>query len=366
MGSVWGKRLRVSLFGESHGKGIGVVLDGLPPGERIDVDELRAYTARRAPGRVPWSTKRVEHDVPEILSGYYQGKTTGTPLAAVIRNTDTRSADYSDLRALPRPGHADLTGLMRYKDANDPRGGGHFSGRVTAALTFAGALADQILKRRDIMIAAHIHSIADIRDADVNPADPDRKALRAVRDKLFPVLDDMRGERMALAVEAARMETDSVGGVVECLAWGFPAGVGDPMFDGIEPHMASLIFGIPSVKGVEFGAGFAAAGNRGSQNNDSPRFTGEPPHRSIRMETNNSGGIDGGISNGMPIVVRVGFKPTASISQRQDTVNLETMENDTLIIRGRHDPCIVPRAVPVVEGAVALSLLDQMLLNNMI
>lgn len=364
MGSVWGKRLKISLFGESHGAGIGVVIDGLPPGEPVDLDLLRAYTERRAPGRTPWSTKRTEQDVPDILSGLYQGKTTGTPLAMVMRNADTRSGDYADLQVKPRPGHADLTGRMRYKDSQDPRGGGHFSGRLTAPLTFAGGLAEQILNRRHVTVAAHIYAIGGIRDQSVDPAQPDLKALVALRGKRFPVLDDACGEQMIAAVEAARKDGDSLGGIVECLAVGFPAGIGDPMFDGIEPRMASLLYGIPAVKGVEFGAGFAVAEHTGSQNNDAPQFVGAGAARSIRLRTNHGGGIDGGISNGMPIVVRTAFKPTPSIGRSQPTVNLETMENDTLRIKGRHDPCIVPRALPVVEAAVALALLDQLLWNE--
>lgn len=364
MGSVWGKRLRISLFGESHGTGIGVVIDGLPAGEEIDLEALKAFTVRRAPGRTPWSTKRNEGDEAEILSGFYRGKTTGTPLAAVIRNKDTRSEDYGNLHALPRPGHADLTGRMRYGDANDPRGGGHFSGRLTAPLTFAGAVAEQILLRRNVHTVAHVYSIAGVPDAPVDLAKPDIPALLAVRDRRFPVIDYMQGKKMAAAVEEARLASDSVGGIVECITWGFPAGIGDPMFDGLEPHLASLLFGIPAVKGVEFGAGFAAAARRGSENNDNPAFIGEGESKVLRLLTNNAGGADGGISNGMPIVSRVAVKPTSSIGVEQKTVNLETMENDLLVIKGRHDPCIVPRAVPVIEAATSLALLDQMLLNT--
>lgn len=361
MGSVWGEKLNISIFGESHGPGIGVVIDGLPSGCPIDLEAIDTFMERRAPGRTPWSTKRVESDKPEVLSGLFRGQTTGTPLAAIIRNRDTRSQDYSGLNIRPRPGHADLTGAMRYNGANDPRGGGHFSGRLTAPLTFAGALASQILKQHGTTVAARILAIAGIHDCSIDTVAPDFDALAGIRHKTFPVLSDDKAQQMIDAVEAARVDLDSVGGIVEAIAWGFPAGIGDPMFGGIEPRLASLLFGIPAVKAVEFGDGFEVCGRRGSTNNDSPVFITENGKQKLRMKTNHSGGIDGGITTGMPIVLRVGIKPTSSISKEQDTVDLNERDNVRLVVKGRHDPCIVPRAVPVVEGALALGLLDRLL-----
>ena len=352
MSSIWGNKVRISLFGESHGKGIGVIIDGLPPGVPLDIEQINEHMKRRAPGHKAWSTKRSELDLTEILSGYYQGKTTGTPLCAQIRNTDTRSSDYEDLVSRPRPGHADLTGLARYNGANDPRGGGHFSARIMAPLTFAGAVCIQVLALRGIEIRGHIYEAGGISDIPYDPM----VLPESVAHKAFPVLSDDRGAEMEAAIETARMDLDSVGGIVECLASGFPAGLGRPIFDNIESRLSSILFGIPAVKGVEFGRGFAAARANASENNDHPQIIG----KGIRLTSNNGGGIEGGISNGMPIVVRCAFKPTSSISREQDTINLETMQNDKITIKGRHDPCVVPRAVPIVESAVAIALLDLM------
>lgn len=358
MGSIWGRQVKISLFGESHGPGIGVVLDGLPAGEKIDLAEVASFMARRAPGRTPWSTRRQEPDQPEILSGLYRGQTTGTPLAAVIYNRDRRSHDYESLAGVPRPGHADLTGQMRYRGANDPRGGGHFSGRLTAPLTFAGAVCSQILARKGTKIAAHIYSIGSICDRPVDPAAPDQAALLNLKEKEFPVLADEQGEAMVAAVEAARLEADSLGGSVEVLAWGYPAGIGDPMMGGLESVLASLYYAIPAVKGVSFGAGFDVCERRGSVNNDSPVILEQRGQKCIRLRSNHAGGIDGGISNGMPIVARLAFKPTPSIGLEQETVDLTELTNTTVVVKGRHDPCLVPRAVPVVAAATAIGLLD--------
>lgn len=354
MGSIWGEHLKISLFGESHGRGIGVVLDGLPSGIAIDVVRLQTFLDRRAPGRTSHATARSEADVPEILSGLYEGRTTGTPLAAMIRNTDTRSGDYAGLMEKPRPGHADLTGTIRYGGAQDPRGGGHFSGRLTAPLVFAGAVAAQILETRGIRIAAHLYEVAGIRDLPFDAVTAEPTQLDLLQGRTFPVLLPERESQMIEAILAAKRDLDSVGGIVECLVRGLPAGLGDPMFGGIEPRFASLLFAIPAVKGVEFGRGFAVARLKGSENNDSPQFI----DGQLRMRSNNSGGADGGISTGMPLLFRVAFKPTASIAMEQDTVNLRTHENDRLVIHGRHDPSIVVRAVPVVEAAAAVAALD--------
>ncbi len=357
MGSIWGNHLKISIFGESHGTGIGVVMDGLPSGQTLDLDQIRAFALRRAPGRAAWATPRKEADEAEILSGLFQGHVTGAPLAAVIRNTNTRSQDYDTSRIKPRPGHADLTAIARYDGFQDPRGGGHFSGRLTAPLVFAGAVASQILAAKGVQVASHVFEIAGIRDEVYDPVHPDIERFKSCTQKPFEVLDDEAGRKMAEAIEEARQLTDSVGGQVEAMIYGLPAGIGDPIFDNLESRLSSLVFGIPAVRGIEFGTGFEAARMYGSAHNDAPSIEG----RKIRFATNNAGGILGGISNGMPIVFRVAFKPTASIGQEQQTINLETMAEDKLVVHGRHDPCIVPRAVPVVEAAAAIFALDQMI-----
>lgn len=357
MSSMWGNLLKISIFGESHGPGIGVVIDGLPSGHPLDLDDIRAFMQRRAPGRTAWSTPRVEADEAEILSGVFEGKTTGTPLTALIRNTDTRSKDYSELQTKPRPGHADLTGMMRYQGFNDPRGSGHFSGRLTAPLTFAGAVCRQILKAKKIEVVSHIQEIAGVRDLPFDTVTPDLALYRSLADKPLPVLSDTVSEAMQTQVLEAKNNLDSVGGIIEAMIVGFPAGIGNPIFDGIESRLGSILFAIPAVKGVEFGDGFAVTKRRGSANNDSPVIAGQ----SIRLQSNHGGGADGGISNGMPIVFRVGFKPTASIGREQQTINLKTMQADSLVVHGRHDPCIATRAVPVVEAAAAVAALDLLL-----
>ena len=357
MSSTWGQHLKISIFGESHGPGVGVVLDGLPSGHLLDLEAIRQFALRRAPGRAPWSTPRKEADEAEILSGVFEGRTTGTPLAALIRNTDTRSEDYRDLLARPRPGHADLTGSARYQGYQDPRGSGHFSGRLTAPLVFAGALCSQILLGKGVRLASHVYEIAGIPDEAFDPVNPDQTRLSGLAAKLMPVLDDQAGQAMAEAVEKARMSLDSVGGIVETMIWGLPAGLGDPMFDGLESRLSSLVMGIPAARGIEFGTGFAAARMQGSIHNDAPVIQG----KAIRFKTNHCGGVLGGISNGMPLVFRVAFKPTASIGREQQTINLSTLTADTLVVKGRHDPCIVPRAVPAVEAAAAVFALDLML-----
>ncbi|NLN46017.1 MAG: chorismate synthase [Clostridiaceae bacterium] len=354
MSSIWGHSIRISVFGESHGAGIGVVVDGFPSGVPIDLDRLAALMERRAPGRTPWSTARKEADRPEILSGLYQGCTTGTPITALIRNTDTRSVDYAPQASCPRPGHADYTGSVRYGGFQDPRGGGHFSGRLTAPLVFAGGLCLQWLALRGIRVYAHAARIGGIDDSPLDLVRPDEAALAAVADKRMPVLSDEAGKAMATAVEQARQDTDSVGGVVEGVVLGLPAGLGDPMFLGLEARLGSLLFSIPAVKAVGFGDGFGVSDALGSTNNDRLFYD----DGTVRMRTNHGGGIDGGISNGMPVVFRAAFKPTPSIASPQETVDLAKREETLLVVKGRHDPCIVPRAVPVVEACAALVIAD--------
>lgn len=358
MSSFWANHLHLSVFGESHGPGIGATIDQLPPGQAISYEEIKAFMHRRAPGHFPWATKRKESDIPEILSGFYNSRTTGTPMTALIRNTDQRSQDYAKLYDHPRPGHADLSGNVRYRGANDKRGGGHFSGRITAGICFAGSVCLQILRRQGIEIYAHIHTIADIPDAEADPVNPPLADLRAVKDKDFPVLDDAQGEKMIAAVAAARDDLDSVGGYIECFVLGLPVGVGDPMFGGLEPRLASFVYAIPAVKSLSFGDAPAIFSRRGSENNDSAQFDEDGR---ITWLSNHNGGADGGISNGQPLVFRTGFKPASSISLPQQTISFSSRSNKTVTIEGRHDPCIVPRAVPVVESAAAIVILDALL-----
>lgn len=354
MSSLFNGGISVSLFGESHGKGIGVVMDNLPAGEPIDLEEIAKFMARRAPKKDGTSTMRSEKDIPEILSGFYEGKTTGTPLAAVIFNSDQHSKDYGNISHIARPAHADYTGFLRYNGANDPRGGGHFSGRITAPLVFAGAVCAQILKHRGITTGAHIRSIKGISDTAFDPTGITAEQLEAVKERSFPVISDEAEEKMRREILAAREKLDSVGGVIECAAVGFPAGVGSPMLDGLENVISRLVFAIPAVKGIEFGNGFGCADLFGSENNDEFAIK----DGKVVTLSNNHGGILGGISSGMPIIFRAAFKPTPSISRPQNSVDFRDMTGQELIIKGRHDPCVVPRAVPCVEAALNIALVS--------
>lgn len=346
MSSEFGRTLRVGVFGQSHGAAIGVSIDGLPAGERIDLAELQAFLDRRKPGKSPLSTARKEADAPELLSGLRGGVTCGSPLCAVIYNSDQHSSDYTELADKPRPSHADYTAWVKWGGQADMRGGGHFSGRLTAPLCIAGGLCLQILARQGVRVRARIVSIGTVTDDAAFDAPVDEKP--------FPAVSDEAAAAMQAQIAQAKAEQDSVGGVIECVIEGLPAGIGDPMFGGLENRIARTVFAIPAVKGVEFGAGFAAARLRGSENNDP--FCVE--NGKIVTKTNHCGGILGGISNGMPVVFRAAFKPTPSISREQDSVSLSRMEETKLVIHGRHDPCIVPRAVPCVEAAAAIAVLD--------
>lgn len=352
-----GNKLRVTVFGQSHAAAIGCVIEGLPAGFAPDMDRVAAFMARRAPGQNAWSTPRKESDAPEILSGLVDGAACGAPLSAVIRNSDQHSRDYSGLKRTPRPSHADYTALVKYGGSYDIRGGGQFSGRLTAPLCFAGALAIQLLEQRGITIAAHIGQIGGVIDTPPDFAAVKRDLLHALLEKSFPVFHDSVGADMRRTIEDARMNGDSVGGMIRCFAVDLPAGIGEPMFGGVENRLAAALFGIPAVRGVSFGDGFGAAAMRGSEHNDPFVMDGER----VATRTNHAGGVLGGITSGMPLVVNVAVKPTASIPQAQDTVDLQTRENASLVIHGRHDPCIVPRAVPVVEAVTALTLLDMIL-----
>ena len=345
MASYLGEHIHVSVFGQSHSPAIGVVVDGLPAGERVDMEELGRFLKRRAPGQNATSTPRKEADLPQFLSGL---------VAALIENTNTRSQDYAQLRDKPRPGHADFTAQVKYGGFQDVAGGGHFSGRLTAPLCIAGGICLQILKRRGIEVAAHIASIAGEADRPFDPMGESVETLDALKRAPFPVMDEKAGERMRKVILQAKEEGDSVGGVIECLVTGVPAGLGEPMFGGMENRLAAALFGIPAVKGVEFGAGFGVATMRGSENNDP--FTVKDGK--LVTETNHAGGILGGITNGMPLVFRLAVKPTPSIAKQQQTVSLSKKQVEELVVTGRHDPCIVPRAVPVVEAVTALTILD--------
>ena len=332
MASTWGENIKLSIFGGSHTEAIGVVLDNLPPNKKIDMEKIRVQMARRAPGKDKTATTRLEADEPQVLSGLFNGVTTGAPLAAIIANTNTRSKDYSDLKIHPRPGHADYTASVRYDGANDIRGGGHFSGRLTACLVFAGAVCRQILERRGITITANAVRVGQATGRELN--------------------FDMKR-----AILDARSAGDSVGSELECIVTGVPAGVGGLLFGGMESRIAGMLYAIPGVKGVEFGRGFALAEMRGSEANDPIRLK----NGHITMASNNAGGINGGITNGMPLVVRMALRPTPSIACEQPSVDLATMEETPLRINGRHDPCLAPRAIPVMEAALACCVLDAML-----
>lgn len=346
MSSSYGENIRLTIFGQSHSKSIGMTLEGVPAGEKIDMDKLMAFLERRAPGRNNLSTPRKEADIPEFLSGLVNDTTCGAPICAVINNTNTRSQDYSKLKTVPRPGHADYTAEVKYSGNQDYAGGGHFSGRLTAPLCIAGGICKQILSREGIEIISRISSIKDICDnGELNTS---------LEDKEFPVVDDKQGELMKNRILEAKEQGDSVGGTIECCIKGLPVGLGDPMFDGMENRISRVIFGIPAVKGIEFGAGFDASRMLGSENNDS--FYVE--EGIVKTKTNNCGGILGGITDGMPLTFKIAIKPTPSIAREQDSINLDSMENEKLIVEGRHDPCIVQRAVACVEAAAALAVYD--------
>ena len=351
---TFGNKIKLSIFGESHGNGIGAVIDGVPAGYTIDMDKVLLQMARRAPGKDKTATPRAEKDFPNIKSGLLNGITTGAPICCVIDNTNTQSGDYSNLLALPRPGHSDYTAFVKYEGNNDIRGGGHFSGRLTAPIVFAGAIFRQILQQKGINIAGHISSIGNVQDKDFDPVNIDNSLMERLSESSFALIDQSKEDLMRQEVEAARMGLDSIGGTIECAVTGLKAGIGGPLFDGIEGKIAQAMFGIPAVKGIEFGKGFESAKLRGSQNNDAFEYK----DGKVVTKTNNCGGILGGISNGMPITFKVAIKPTPSISKEQDTVNLQTKENDKLVVKGRHDPCIVPRAVSVVEAMTAAAIFD--------
>ena len=352
MSSTYGNIIKLSIFGQSHGAAIGITLDGVPAGLPVDPDALQEFLNRRAPGQNDYSTPRKEADCPEFLSGIVDGYTCGAPIAAIIRNTNTRSGDYSELKDCPRPGHADYTAQVKYGGYQDVAGGGHFSGRLTAALCIAGGLCKQWLEAKDIHIAAHLASIAGIEDGPItlDRVSPDVQSIG----KAFPVVNAEAGVQMQKAIAEARADGDSVGGVIECFVTGLPAGLGYPMFGGMESRIAQIVYGVPAVKGVDFGSGFSCSNMRGSKNND-PYIMKDGV---ISTKTNHAGGILGGITTGLPLIFRAAIKPTPSIAKPQESVSLSKGQVQTLEVKGRHDPCIVPRAVPVIEAAAAIAIFD--------
>lgn len=358
MAANFGKNYKISLFGESHGVALGINIDGIPAGTKLDLEFIKEEMKRRAPGKSKLTTPRIEKDEFEILSGFFNGVTTGTPLAMIVRNNDQRSKDYSELKKKPRPGHADWPGINRYDGYNDIRGSGHFSGRITASIVFAGAIAKQLLQEKGILIGAHIKSLKDIKDRDFEEKDINLKKINKLRKMVLPTLSENVAIEMENVIMKAREEGDSLGGIVEIMVKGMKAGIGDPFFESIESEISRMMFSIPSVKGVEFGAGFDITRMTGYEANDEMYFD---ENGEIKSYTNNNGGIIGGITTGMPINFCVAIKPTASISKAQKTVNLETKKNDILEVKGRHDPVIVPRAIVVLEAATAIVILDRIM-----
>ena len=357
MTATLGEKIKLTIFGESHGPGIGCVIDGLPPGFAIDIDAVKKEMQRRAPGKSPLATARNEKDAFIIESGFFEGRTTGTPLCVLIPNSDQHSGDYSKLKNVMRPGHADYSGKVKYNGFNDYRGGGHFSGRLTAPLVFMGAIAKQILAEHGISIGAHIAAVAGVNDTPFNLLGESADTFSELAQKSFPVLDDTAGNEMQQLILAAKQSCDSVGGVIECMAINLPAGIGAPFFDSLESRLAHALFSVPAVKGIEFGKGFALVQMTGSEANDQMYYD----NGVVKTYTNNNGGITGGITNGMPVLFKVAVKPTPSIAKVQKTVDLSTESNTELVITGRHDPCIVQRAVPVIEGVAAWVILDMLL-----
>ena len=356
MSSTYGESLKLSIFGQSHGPAIGMTLDGIPAGLPVDTDKLQEFLNRRAPGQNDWSTPRKEEDRPEFLGGILDGYTCGAPIAAVIYNKNTRSGDYDNLKNCPRPGHADYTAQVKYGGFQDAAGGGHFSGRLTAPLCIAGGLCKQWLEEMGIQIGAHILAIGECGDQYFDPMDPEVASVGID----FPVINPESGVAMRDLIAQARAAGDSVGGIIECAVTGLPAGIGEPMFGGVESRIAQIIYGIPAVKGLEFGIGFECACIPGSESNDEFAVM----DGKIVTQTNHSGGILGGITSGMPLVFSVAIKATPSIACPQNSVSLSEMTEKTLEVKGRHDPCIVPRAVPVVEAAAAIAIYDLILSNT--
>lgn len=358
MSGIYGMNIKMAIYGESHGASIGLVLDGVPPGLELDLAAIEKEMARRAPGRDALSTPRKEKDAFEIQSGFFAGRTTGTPICAMIKNSDQHSKDYSIMKDKMRPGHADYAGFVHYKGCNDYRGGGSFSGRLTAPLVFAGAVAKQALAQYGIVVGAHILQIADVREKGFPALGTNIEMLHNLAAKPFPVLDDNIGEVMQQRILSAKADLNSVGGIIETMVLNVPAGIGSPYFDSVESRLSHGLFSVPAVKGVEFGDGFGMAALTGAEANDELYYDASGH---VKAYSNHNGGITGGISNGMPMLFRAAIKPTPSIAREQRTISLSQQENTTLTITGRHDPCIVQRAVPVIEAVTAWTIWDLLL-----
>ena len=360
MSTTYGKNLKITIYGGSHDERIGIIAEGMPKGFEVDTAALLGFMKRRAPGQNAHSTARREADEPVFLSGVSDGTLNGDTLHAVIYNTNQRSQDYSDLAFIPRPSHADFAARMKYGESVDLRGGGHFSGRLTAPMCVVGGICKQYLASRGIYVGAHVYCVGNEYDTPYDMVGLDKETLLSAGASDFPTIDAHAGERMRNILEEARAEGDSVGGIVECAAIGLPAGLGEHMFDGVEGRISSIVFGIPAVKGIEFGNGFECAHIRGSENNDPFRTDGQR----IFTSTNNAGGILGGMTSGMPLIFRAAMKPTPSIFKEQDSVDMISMTNQRFSIKGRHDPCVVIRAVPVFEAAMAIAIVDMLSENK--
>lgn len=358
MSTYIGKNITISIFGQSHSEAIGVSIDGLPAGIAIDEEKIGAFMRRRAPSKSAFSTARAEADAPVFLSGVLDGVTTGAAVCAVIYNKDQRSRDYAALYNTPRPGHADYTARIKYSGREDFRGGGAFSGRMTAPLCIAGAIAESYLSERGITVGSHILAVDGMRDEPFDPVNVSAELLSEIKSKPFGVIDDERGAAMLEKIAAARESLDSLGGVIECAAVGVPCGLGGELFDGVEAKLSRLVFSVPAVKGFELGAGFGASELHGSENNDEFYYAADG---TVKTRTNNHGGLLGGITSGMPIIFRVAVKPTPSIGKKQHTVDLAAHTDTEIEIGGRHDACIVPRALPVIESCIMIALLDEMI-----
>lgn len=353
--NTFGNKVKVTVFGESHASAIGVTVDGLPAGTPVNEAYIQSLLDLRAPGKSDTATRRKEPDKAEFLSGVKDGYTCGGSVAAIIRNTDTRSGDYASLEGKPRPSHADYPAMVKYGNAIDRRGGGQFSGRLTAPLVIAGGIVLPLLEQKGIRIAAHIASVGNVSDTAFDTLDDQPELMKKLNAMPFAVIDENAGESMRSCIRAAAAEGDSVGGTIECKVTGLPVGTGSPMFDGIENTISRAVFAVPAVKGIEFGVGFDGVTLRGSAYNDAYYYD---KNGNVRTRTNHAGGICGGLATGMPVIFRVCVKPTPSISREQDTVDMNAHENSKIIIHGRHDPCIVPRAVSVIRAVTALVLYE--------
>lgn len=354
MSGSFGKKINISIFGESHGDGIGIVINGIPSGIKIDMDKIMVDMDRRSPGKNQFSTQRDEKDIPNILSGIFNGYTTGTPIAMMMTNGDQHSKDYKKTKDIIRPSHADYTGFVKYNGFNDYRGGGHFSGRITSPLVFAGAIAKQVLEQQNIFIGAHIKQIGNVEDDFFTDESLNKDAFDEMVTEVFPIINKSIKDDMEKEVMSYKEKLDSIGGIVEVGIIGMPVGVGNPYFDSIESIISHLVFSVPGVKGIEFGLGFEFASKSGGLANDEFYIDND----TVKTKTNNNGGINGGISNGMPIIYRAVLKPTPSIGKKQNSVDISKMENAELNIVGRHDPTIVHRALVVLEAATAIAILE--------